>query len=172
MSTTIICSVIFSGRAIFGSAPLDASIIFTILVTLGRMGEPVRMIPEALSILILVKVSLDHLNTFLLDDELKNDEIIRTPSQNMDELTNQCGNFSWEIIRTPSQNLDEFNKSIWQFQLGFRTPVSYSQRNTCGNQTWIENWSLWASWSWEILSRTLCRRDAKNFRRYELQNKQ
>ncbi|KAJ6704337.1 NHPM BACTERIOCIN SYSTEM ABC TRANSPORTER PEPTIDASE/ATP-BINDING PROTEIN-RELATED [Salix viminalis] len=42
------------------------------------MGEPVRMIPEALSVMIQVKVSFDRINNFLLDDELKDDNIKKT----------------------------------------------------------------------------------------------
>ncbi|XP_035539240.1 ABC transporter C family member 8-like isoform X1 [Juglans regia] len=96
-SPTIISSVIFLGCAILRSAPLNASTIFTILATLRCMGEPVRLIPEALSVLIQVKVSLDRLNIFLLDDELQHDEIIRTPSQILDKsIKIQCGNFSWD----------------------------------------------------------------------------
>jgi len=71
MSPTIISSVVFMGCAMFHSAPINASTVFTVLATLRSMGEPVRMIPEALSSLIQVKVSLDRLNAFLLDDELK-----------------------------------------------------------------------------------------------------
>ncbi|KAJ6348226.1 hypothetical protein OIU76_004656 [Salix suchowensis] len=55
MSPTIISSVVFLGCALFGSAPLNASTIFTVLATLRGMGEPVRMIPEALSVMIQVK---------------------------------------------------------------------------------------------------------------------
>jgi ABC-type bacteriocin/lantibiotic exporter with double-glycine peptidase domain len=124
MSPTIISSVIFLGCAIFSSAPLNASTIFTILATLRSMGEPVRMIPEGLSILIQVKVSLDRLNVFLLDDELKNDEILRTPSQNSDKSVKiQCGNFSWD--QEPMlPTLREINLEIeWGQKIGVCGPV-------------------------------------------------
>lgn len=111
-SPTIISSVIFLGCAILGSAPLNASTIFTILATLGCMGETVRLIPEALSVLIQVKVSLDRLNVFLLDDELQSDEIIKTTSQILDKsIKIQCGNFR----RDPEsvvQTLGEINLEI------------------------------------------------------------
>jgi ABC-type siderophore export system fused ATPase/permease subunit len=124
MSPTIISSVIFFGCVIFRSAPLNASTIFTILATLRSMGEPVRMIPEGLSILIQVKVSLDRLNVFLLDDELKNDEIFRTPLQNSDKSVKiQYGNFSWDpepILPT----LREINLEIeWGQKIGVCGPV-------------------------------------------------
>uniref|UniRef100_A0A0A0KCQ4 ABC-type xenobiotic transporter n=1 Tax=Cucumis sativus TaxID=3659 RepID=A0A0A0KCQ4_CUCSA len=95
MAPTIVSAVVFFGCVLFQSAPLNASTIFTVLATLRMMSEPVRMIPEALSILIQVKVSFDRLNAFLLDDELKNDEVIENPSMDkMIEIHN--GNFRWD----------------------------------------------------------------------------
>ncbi|KAJ7963159.1 ABC transporter C family member 8-like [Quillaja saponaria] len=97
MSPTIISSVIFLGCILFKSAPLNAGTIFTVLATLRTMGEPVRMIPEALSVMMQVKVSFDRLNAFLLDDELKSDEIRRNTKQQSDNKVDiQAGNFSWD----------------------------------------------------------------------------
>ncbi|PRQ51289.1 putative xenobiotic-transporting ATPase [Rosa chinensis] len=96
MSPTIITSVIFVGCILFQSVPLNASTIFTVLASLRSMGEPVRMIPEALSVLIQVKVSFDRLNTFLLDDEVNDNEIKKLPSQDSEEsLKIDKGMFSW-----------------------------------------------------------------------------
>ncbi|GMN30270.1 hypothetical protein TIFTF001_046414 [Ficus carica] len=58
ISPTIVSSVVFFGCILLGSAPLNASTIFTILATLRSLSEPVRMIPEALSAMIQVKVSV------------------------------------------------------------------------------------------------------------------
>ncbi|KAK3001974.1 hypothetical protein RJ639_022283 [Escallonia herrerae] len=44
------------------------------------MSELVRMIPKALSAVIQVKVSFDRINSFLLDDELKNQEKKEKPN--------------------------------------------------------------------------------------------
>ncbi|KAL4625801.1 hypothetical protein ACB092_05G050600 [Castanea dentata] len=98
MSPTIISSVVFLGCIIFGSAPPNASTIFTVIASLRTMGDPVRMIPEALSSLVQVKVSFNRLNAFLLDDELKNDELFRIPFQKSDKSVKiQSGNFScWD----------------------------------------------------------------------------
>ncbi|KAA8540301.1 hypothetical protein F0562_024136 [Nyssa sinensis] len=98
MSPTMISSVIFFGCALFRSAPLDAGTIFTILAALRGMAEPVRIIPEALSALIQVKVSFDRINSFLLDDEVQNDKIRRIPSQDSDiSIRIQAGSYSWEL---------------------------------------------------------------------------
>ncbi|KAF6164729.1 hypothetical protein GIB67_040981 [Kingdonia uniflora] len=63
--------VVLLGCVLTGSTSLDASTIFIILASLRSMSELVRMIPDALSMMIQVKVSLDRLDTFFLDDELK-----------------------------------------------------------------------------------------------------
>ncbi|TXG68646.1 hypothetical protein EZV62_003581 [Acer yangbiense] len=97
MSPTIISSVIFLGCALFKSAPLDASTIFTVLATLRSMGAPLSMIPEALSVMIQVKVSFDRINKFLLDDELKNNDVRIISMQKSDRSVKiQEGNFSWD----------------------------------------------------------------------------
>ncbi|TKY64388.1 ABC transporter C family member 8 [Spatholobus suberectus] len=98
MSPTIISAVVFVGCALFNSAPLNAGTIFTILATLRNLSEPVRMIPEALSMMIQVKVSFDRLNTILLDEELDssdgNTRNINQSSVNAVEI--QAGNFIWD----------------------------------------------------------------------------
>ncbi|GKV36543.1 hypothetical protein SLEP1_g44664 [Rubroshorea leprosula] len=101
---TIVSSVIFLGCSLLGSAPLDAGTIFTVLATLRSMGEPVTMIPGALSILMQVKVSSERINAFLLEDEIKNDEERSIPQQNTDKsVTIQAGNFSWDPeLRVPT----------------------------------------------------------------------
>ena len=97
MSPTIISSVVL-GCIIFGSAPLNSSTIFTVLASLRSQGVPVRMIAEALSSLVQVKVSFDHLNAFLLDNELKNEELRRIRFQKSDKSVKiQSGNCSWDL---------------------------------------------------------------------------
>ncbi|RVX17080.1 ABC transporter C family member 8 [Vitis vinifera] len=97
LSPSIIPSVIFLGCVVFRSAPLDASTIFTVLAALRCMSEPVRTIPEALSALIQIKVSFDRLNAFLLDDEVKSEEIrkVVVPNSHYSVIVNGCG-FSWD----------------------------------------------------------------------------
>ncbi|CAN8270346.1 unnamed protein product [Cochlearia groenlandica] len=97
MSPTIVSSVIFAGCALLKSAPLNASTIFTVLATLRVMSEPVRIIPEAISAIIQVNVSFDRINKFLLDDELKIDEIERSGLEKSGIAVDiQAGNFSWD----------------------------------------------------------------------------
>ncbi|KAJ9179309.1 hypothetical protein P3X46_011116 [Hevea brasiliensis] len=123
-SPTIISSVIFLGCALFRSAPLNASTIFTVLATLRGMAEPVNTIPEALSAMIQVKVSFDRINTFLLDDEPKNESLSIIPSQNSDQsIMIQGGKFSWDPeLMTPT--LREVNLDVkWGQKIAICGPV-------------------------------------------------
>lgn len=100
ISPAIISTVVFVGCLLIKSAPLNAATIFTVLATLRSMSEPLRWIPEALSALIQVKVSLNRLNSFLLDDEISNEES-NISSRNLEQSSDRCieikgGHFSWE----------------------------------------------------------------------------
>ncbi|WCJ39572.1 ABC transporter C family member 8 [Euphorbia peplus] len=115
-SPTIISSVIFFGCALLRSTPLDASTIFTVLATLRCMAEPVRTIPEALSIMIQVKVSFDRINNFLLEDELNGSNLPTLPSRSSDESVSiQGGNFSWDP-EVKISTLKEVNLDVKQGQ--------------------------------------------------------
>ncbi|KAL5067207.1 hypothetical protein RYX36_018094, partial [Vicia faba] len=124
MSPTVISAVVFIGCAVTKSAPLNAETIFTILATLRNLGEPVRMVPEALSIMIQVKVSFDRLNNFLLDEELKNDHSVRKfkeCSVNVVEI--QDGNFIWDH-ESVSPTLADVNLEIkWRHKIAVCGPV-------------------------------------------------
>ncbi|KAK7294326.1 hypothetical protein RJT34_17215 [Clitoria ternatea] len=124
LSPTIISSVVFLGCALFKSAPLNAETIFTVLATLRNLGEPVRMIPEALSIMIQVKVSFDRLNSILLDEELNSDsdgKNIKGSSVNAVEI--QDGNFVWDH-ESVSPTLRDVNLEIkWGQKIAVCGPV-------------------------------------------------
>ncbi|ERN15280.1 hypothetical protein AMTR_s00056p00226840 [Amborella trichopoda] len=97
MSPIFVSAVVFAGCLAMGTAPLNATTIFTVLVTLRVMSEPVRVLPEAFSILIQVKISLDRLDRFLLDDELRPENVKRCPVQETEYNIRICGgNFSWD----------------------------------------------------------------------------
>ncbi|XP_059286329.1 ABC transporter C family member 8 [Lycium ferocissimum] len=96
-SPTIVSCVIFLGLVFFKSAPFDAATIFTVLAALRSMSEPVRMLPEALSNVIQVKVSFDRINSFLLEDEIKTDDVEAFPLGDSDHSV--CivnGHFTWD----------------------------------------------------------------------------
>jgi ABC-type multidrug transport system fused ATPase/permease subunit len=95
MSPTLISSVILFGCVLLRSAPLDAATIFTILATLRTMSEPVRFLPDAISALIQVKVSFDRITSFLVDDELKDNNKQETENSG-NSFRIQDGNFVWD----------------------------------------------------------------------------
>lgn len=97
MSPTIISAVIFAGTGALRSAPLDASVVFTILATLRVISEPMRMLPEVMSIMIQVRVSLDRIGEFLAEDEFQDGAVDRTDiGASNRSLIVQNGAFSWE----------------------------------------------------------------------------
>ncbi|XP_027336483.1 ABC transporter C family member 8-like isoform X2 [Abrus precatorius] len=124
MSPTIVSAVVFLGCALFNSAPLNAGTIFTVLATLRNLGEPVRLIPEALSIMIQVKVSFDRLNAILLDEELDSDRNGRHINQNsVNAVEIQAGNFIWDH-ETMSPTLTDVNLEIkWGQKIAVCGPV-------------------------------------------------
>jgi ATP-binding cassette, subfamily C (CFTR/MRP), member 1 len=111
MSPTFVSAVIFAGTAALNTAPLNADVVFTILATLRVMCEPMRMVPEALSILIQVKVSLDRIGAFLVAEELREEDVTWVREDNFSEaavsVTN--GEFSWsttgDILHLKGVNL-------------------------------------------------------------------
>ncbi|KAG6538857.1 ABC transporter C family member 8-like [Zingiber officinale] len=97
ISPTIVSTVILAGTAAMGTAPLNASTIFTVLATLRVMSEPVRMLPEVLSIMIQTKVSLDRINAFLLEDEIKEEDVMKNQAQDSSlGIRVRNGSFLWE----------------------------------------------------------------------------
>ncbi|XP_057719074.1 probable serine/threonine-protein kinase At1g01540 isoform X2 [Arachis stenosperma] len=80
------------------------------------MSELVRMIPEALSILIQVVVYFDRLNTFLLAEELGSNKIARSVKQssvgdnNAVEIEDE--NFTWDSRPPAEVNLIEWLKAM------------------------------------------------------------
>ncbi|OEL13321.1 ABC transporter C family member 8 [Dichanthelium oligosanthes] len=96
MSPTVVSAVMYTATAIMGSAPLNASTLFTVLATLRVMAEPVRFLPEILTMMIQYKVSLDRIERFLLEDEIREEDVKRVLSDNSDiRVQVQDGNFSW-----------------------------------------------------------------------------
>ncbi|KAL6841672.1 hypothetical protein ACP4OV_028501 [Aristida adscensionis] len=95
MSPTVVSAVMYTATAIMGSAPLNASTLFTVLATLRVMAEPVRFLPEILTMMIQYKVSLDRIEKFLVEDEIKEEDVRRIPSDDNIRIQVQDGNFSW-----------------------------------------------------------------------------
>ncbi|KAF5793382.1 putative ABC-type xenobiotic transporter [Helianthus annuus] len=98
MSPTIVSSAVLFGCAYFNSDSLNAATIFTILATLRTMSEPVKYFPQALSMLIQTKVSFDRINSFLVENELETEGVIKDQEKRNSSVCVriQHGNFSWD----------------------------------------------------------------------------
>ncbi|KAG6395801.1 hypothetical protein SASPL_141930 [Salvia splendens] len=96
MSPTVVSSVIFFGCVVFESAPLDAGTVFTVMAALRTMAEPVRLIPDTLSSLIQVKVSFKRIDTFMLEDELKQEDTQMRGKGDSGLISIKDGSFSWD----------------------------------------------------------------------------
>ncbi|KAK3140524.1 hypothetical protein QOZ80_5AG0402140 [Eleusine coracana subsp. coracana] len=95
MAPTVVSAAIFAGTAALRTAPLDAGVVFTILAALRVVSEPMRMLPEVLSVMIQVKVSLDRVAKFLTEDEFREDDVDMLPACNM-SVAVRNGVFSWD----------------------------------------------------------------------------
>ncbi|KAJ0785137.1 putative ABC-type xenobiotic transporter [Helianthus annuus] len=98
LSPTLVSSAILMGCLFFRSAPLDSATIFTVMATLRTMSDPVRFLPEAISALIQVNVSFDRINSFLVDDELKDGLVKRDQEMERPDycIKIEDGNFAWD----------------------------------------------------------------------------
>ncbi|VAH58269.1 unnamed protein product [Triticum turgidum subsp. durum] len=96
VSPTVISAVVLAGTAAVQSAPLDAGVVFTVLATMRVVSEPMRMLPEVMSVMIQVKVSLDRIGKFLTEDEFQDDAVDRAPASDRSCLDVHHGVFSWE----------------------------------------------------------------------------
>lgn len=120
MSPTVVSAVILAGTAAMGTAPLDASTIFTVLATLRVMSEPVRMLPEVISMMIQAKVSLDRINTFLLEDEIKEEDVVKNQAQDSSlSIQVRNGSFLWE----PDESVPTLKNLNWSINRGEKIAV-------------------------------------------------
>uniref|UniRef100_R7W817 ABC transporter C family member 8 n=1 Tax=Aegilops tauschii TaxID=37682 RepID=R7W817_AEGTA len=95
MSPTVVSAVMYTATAILGSAPLNATTLFTVLATLRVMAEPVKFLPEILTMMIQYKVSLDRIEKFLIEDEIKEGAEKGPPHNSHVKVHVQDANFSW-----------------------------------------------------------------------------
>ncbi|KAI3455540.1 hypothetical protein Pfo_012203 [Paulownia fortunei] len=124
MSPTVVSSVIFFGCVLFKSAQLDAGTIFTVLAALRSMSEPVRFLPDSLTSLIQVKVSFERINSFMLDDELKQEDLLIPPTGDLDHIIHiQGGCFSWDVEAATPTLRDITLEARWGQKIAICGPV-------------------------------------------------
>ncbi|KAL4194334.1 hypothetical protein AMTRI_Chr05g68070 [Amborella trichopoda] len=120
MAPVFVSSVIFASCAAMGTAALNASTIFTVLAALRVMCEPVRLLPEAFTVIIQVLISMDRLGRFLLDDVLKMENIERCPFKGSNyDVKITDGIFSWN----PYENIPTLRDVNLEISRGSKVAV-------------------------------------------------
>ncbi|KAJ4975723.1 hypothetical protein NE237_000829 [Protea cynaroides] len=90
-------SVVTFGSCIFLGVPLESGKILAALATFKILQEPIYNLPDTISMVVQIKVSLDRIASFLRLDDLQPDVVQKLPvgsSKIAIEIFN--GNFSWD----------------------------------------------------------------------------
>ncbi|KAI5441663.1 hypothetical protein KIW84_010935 [Lathyrus oleraceus] len=102
-SCDMVCLIMQDRCVVSKNASLSAETIVTVLATLRNMTEPVRVIPEALSIMIRLKFSLTVSITCLLDEEINKDASENNFKQ-CSAVDIQDDNLIWDQAGTGNNN--------------------------------------------------------------------
>ncbi|CAD6210694.1 unnamed protein product [Miscanthus lutarioriparius] len=95
--------------------------VLSALTTFHVLKEPIYVLPDTISIVIRIKVSLDRIASFLCLDELPSDAVQRLPSGSSDFAINvNNGCFSWEASPEIVPKLKDLN---FQARPGMRVAV-------------------------------------------------
>ncbi|XP_047332369.1 ABC transporter C family member 3-like [Impatiens glandulifera] len=112
-SAPAVVSMVTFGYCILTGIPLDTGKVLSTLATISILQGPINKLPDAISMSIQAKVSLDRIAAFLCLNELKSD-VIEVNCNDDDEyaleITN--GNFSWDLTSSSSFTLHELNVRI------------------------------------------------------------
>ncbi|MBA0816478.1 hypothetical protein Gohar_001139 [Gossypium harknessii] len=113
-------SVATFGACILLGIPLESGKILSALATFRILQEPIYGLPDTISMIVLTKVSLDRIATFLRLDDLQPDAMEKLPrgsSNTAIEIVD--GNFSWDLSSS-SPTLKDINLKVFH---GMRVAV-------------------------------------------------
>ncbi|XP_059662412.1 ABC transporter C family member 3-like [Cornus florida] len=111
-SFPIFVSVVTFGACILMGIPLESGKILSALATFRILQEPIYALPDAISMIAQVKVSLDRIASFLRLEDLQPDVIEKLPRGSSDtafEIVD--GNFSWDVSSS-NPTLKDINLSV------------------------------------------------------------
>ncbi|KAL5564697.1 hypothetical protein UlMin_027861 [Ulmus minor] len=97
VAPTFVSVVTFCACIVLG-IPLESGKILSALATFRILQDPIYNLPDTISMIAQIKVSLDRISSFLHLDDLQADVIEKLPRGSSDtsiEITN--GNFSWDL---------------------------------------------------------------------------
>ncbi|KAL6544998.1 hypothetical protein OROHE_009905 [Orobanche hederae] len=112
VAPTFVALVTF-GSCIFLRVPLEAGKILSAIATFRVLQEPIYCLPDAISSLVQIKVSLRRITSFLSLDELNSDFVQKLPYDSCNaaiEITD--GNFTWGAASSPIATLRNINLKV------------------------------------------------------------
>ncbi|CAI0378890.1 unnamed protein product [Linum tenue] len=107
-------SVVTFGTCFLLGIPLESGKILSALATFRVLQEPIYSLPDTVSIVVQMKVSLDRIVAFLRLDDLPDDVVKRIPreaSETAIEVVN--GSFSWDSS-SPNPTLRDVNLKVYR----------------------------------------------------------
>ncbi|KAM7478268.1 hypothetical protein LguiA_026481 [Lonicera macranthoides] len=105
-------SVVTFGACMLMGIPLESGKILSALATFRILQQPIYNLPDTITILAQIKVSLDRIASFLRLEDLQHDVIKNIPRGESDMAIEIVkGNFSWDLS-SPNPTLEDINFSI------------------------------------------------------------
>ncbi|XP_050216934.1 ABC transporter C family member 3-like [Mercurialis annua] len=105
----IFVSVITFATCMFIGISFESGKVLSALATFKILKDPIRKLPETISMMIRTKVSLDRIASFLQLDDLQSDIIEKIPKGSSDTAIEILdGNFSWDLS-APIPTLKDIN---------------------------------------------------------------
>ncbi|XP_043700123.1 ABC transporter C family member 3-like [Telopea speciosissima] len=124
-SFVYLCAPLFVSMVTFGFCvlmriPLESGKILSALSTFEILQGPIYSLPDTISMVVQIKVSLDRIASFLCLDDLHPDIVQKLPRDST-EVTIEIvkGNFSWDL-HTPNFTLKDLNFRVYH---GMRVAV-------------------------------------------------
>ncbi|KAK1697946.1 hypothetical protein QYE76_014643 [Lolium multiflorum] len=119
------CAPAFVAMVTFGTCvllgiPLETGKVLSALATFRQLQTPIHGLPDAVSMIIQTKVSLDRISSFLCLEELPNDAVTKLPRGTTDvSIEVRNGQFSWN----PSSQVPTLQNLNFRIQEGMRVAI-------------------------------------------------
>lgn len=119
------CAPAFVAMITFGTCvllgiPLETGKVLSALATFRQLQTPIHGLPDAVSMIIQTKVSLDRISSFLCLEELPNDAVTKLPRGTTDvSIEVRNGQFSWN----PSPQVPTLQDLNFRIQEGMRVAI-------------------------------------------------
>ncbi|XP_043697568.1 ABC transporter C family member 3-like isoform X2 [Telopea speciosissima] len=112
-SAPMFVSMVTFGFCVLMGIQLDSGKILSALVTFEILQEPIYSLPDTITMVVQIKVSLDRITSFLCLDDLQQNIVQKLPRDSAKvavEIVN--GNFSWDL-HSPNLTLKDINFRVY-----------------------------------------------------------